>query len=86
MPIMPNAQGKIQKASVHIPLEVIALFKDEVARLYRSGHDLDLGKISNISIAEHALRHFFTLPTDERDKAFTSLISERNFEGTPSVA
>jgi hypothetical protein len=86
---MANSQGKVQKASVHIPLEVIALFKEEVARLYRSGHDLDLGKISNISIAEHALRHFFTLSTEERDKAFIPLISERNFElneGVSSVA
>ena len=67
--------AKIKKASVHIPLEVIAFFKDEVARLYRSGHDLDLQRISNISIAEYALRHFFTLPIEERDKAFEPLMS-----------
>lgn len=78
--------AKIQKASVHIPIEVIALFKEEVARLYRSGHDLDLGKISNISIAEYALRHFFTLSPEERDKAFAPLITvERPLEIVESV-
>jgi hypothetical protein len=62
-----------KKTSVSIPIDLLASFKEEAARLYRTGRTIDFNKVNNSAINEFALRHFFTLPPDERDKAFVGL-------------